>query len=118
MLLTRLTPELCGAVILQLPPRHVYKLMQTNKQFHKYCLSEAYWALYLVLPPEMCTPKEMVLLRKSYCDTMDDFIQSVRDEQRTFLGAEAADGPVERLAVICSRFSDEQPRDVLGLMFF
>ena len=54
MLLQLLAPELCEAVIMQLHPRHLYKLMQTNKQFCELCKSEAYWArvaLYLTWDP-------------------------------------------------------------------
>ena len=78
-----LTPELCEAVILQLPPRHVYKLMQTNKQFCDYCKSEAYWAcvaLYLIWSPETRWPDDMVLLQTSYDKAMEAFVAGVREE--------------------------------------
>ena len=78
-----LTPELCEAVILQLPPRHVYKLMQTNKQFCDYCKSEAYWArvaLYLLWSPETRWADDMVLLQTSYDKAMEAFVAGVREE--------------------------------------
>jgi hypothetical protein len=78
-----LTPELCEAVIMQLPPRHVYKLMQTNKQFCDYCKSEAYWArvaLYLLWSPETRWADDMVLLQTSYDKAMEAFVSGVREE--------------------------------------
>jgi hypothetical protein len=78
-----LTPELCEAVIMQLPPRHVYKLMQTNKQFCDYCKSEAYWArvaLYLLWSPETRWADDMVLLQTSYDKAMEAFVAGVREE--------------------------------------
>jgi hypothetical protein len=78
-----LTPELCEAVIMQLPPRHVYKLIQTNKQFCDYCKSEAYWArvaLYLLWSPETRWADDMVLLQTSYDKAMEAFVAGVREE--------------------------------------
>jgi hypothetical protein len=107
-MLTRLTPELCEAVILQLPPRHVYKLMQTNKQFLAYCKSESYWARVAmpmvwcwVWPGDLPILSDMVLLHQSYKNTLDYFIQRVREELRTFSdGCEReADSPVSKLVV-------------------
>ena len=43
--------EMRMEVILHLPPRHVYKLMQTNKEIYKLCTSDKYWgrvALHIV----------------------------------------------------------------------
>ena len=35
--------EMRMEVIMHLPPRHVYKLMQTNKEIYKLCTSDKYW---------------------------------------------------------------------------
>ena len=103
-----LAPELCEAVIMQMHPRFVYRLMQTNKQFCKLCKSEAYWAR-VAMPMvwgyvwyEFTAPRHMVLLERSYKDTLDDFIQRVREELRTFRdGCEMeADSPVSKLVVL------------------
>ena len=63
--------------------------MQTNKHFCSLCKSEAYWAC--VATPmvrdtvweNFTAPRYMVRLHKSYKDTLDYFIQRVRDELRT-----------------------------------
>jgi hypothetical protein len=75
-----LTTELCEAVVLQLPPRHVYQLMQTNKRLYKCCLSAAYWTRVAaqLLWAEAPSSRDMVLMDKSYCDAMDDTIQAMR----------------------------------------
>ena len=65
--------------------------MQTNKQFLAHCKSEAYWAR-VAMPMVWCWVwsgdlpilEDMVLLHKCYKDTLDDFIQRLRDELRTF----------------------------------
>ena len=80
-----LAPELCEAVIMQLPPRHLYKLMQTNKRFCELCKSEAYWArvaLYLIWDPMERSPDDLVLLRTSYGKAMESFLESVREKTR------------------------------------
>ena len=119
-LMTRLPPEMHEAVILQLPPQHVYKLMQTNKQFYMWCRSETYWAR-VAMPLAWSTtwwgfpvPGEMVLLHKSYRATLDDFIQSVRDELRTFSdGCEMhADSAVERLVVLGQEIADNEAHHI------
>ena len=66
---------------MQLPPRHLYKLMQTNKRFCELCKSEAYWArvaLYLIWDPMERSPDDLVLLRTSYGKAMESFLESVR----------------------------------------
>ena len=76
-----LAPELCEAVIMQLPPRFVYRLMQTNKRFCELCKSEAYWArvaLYLIWDPMERSPDDLVLLRTSYGKAMESFLESAR----------------------------------------
>ena len=79
-MLLLLAPELWEAVLMQLPPRFVYCLMQTNKQFCLLCKSEAYWAR-VAMPmvwgcvwADFTAPRYMVLLHQSYKDTLDDFI--------------------------------------------
>ena len=84
-----LPTEMCMEIVLQLPPRHVYKLMQTNKKFRKLCSSEKYWrrvALYVVWGNgdwhdhlNDIVPERMMFLSKSYKATMDDFIGLFRD---------------------------------------
>ena len=81
-----LAPELCEAVIMQLPPRFVYRLMQTNKRFCELCKSEAYWArvaLYLIWDPMERSPDDLVLLRTSYGKAMESFLESVRRDAST-----------------------------------
>ena len=67
-----LAPELCEAVIMHLPPRFIYHLMQTNKRFCKLCKSEAYWAR-VAMPmvwgcvwDDFTAPSYMVLLELSH----------------------------------------------------
>ena len=38
-----LADELCVEVMFNLPPRHVYNLIQTNKRLKLLCTSEHYW---------------------------------------------------------------------------
>ena len=79
-----LADELCMEVILNLSPRHVYKLMQTSKRLCRLCTSERYWervATYVAWAKARETnPLDMVLLPKSYRATMDEYIQGVRDD--------------------------------------
>ena len=85
--LMNLPDEICMDVILQLPPRHVYKLMQTNKRFCRLCLSEEYWervATYLAWDLSGDVDSiNTVLLRKSYRATVDEYIQYIRDDIRS-----------------------------------
>ena len=90
-----LPTEMCMEIVFQLPPRHVYKLMQTNQRFRKLCMSEKYWrrvALYLMWvrgPDEDVAaagiPTRMVCMRKSYRATMDDFIAYFRVHVSAFI---------------------------------
>jgi len=82
-----LPTEMCMEIVFQLPPRHVYKLMQTNQRFRKLCMSEKYWrrvALHLLWVRGLDrnasagNPTHMVCMRKSYKATMDDFIAFYR----------------------------------------
>ena len=78
-----LPSELWLAIVMQLPPRHLYQLMQTNEKLYEVCRSESYWrrvALPLVWGwhPATRLPRDMVFLSKSYNDTMEDFIKGVR----------------------------------------
>ena len=85
--LVSLPEEICMDVILQLPPRHVYKLMQTNKRFCRLCLSEEYWervATYIAWSLTAHVDSiDTVLLRKSYRATVDEYIQYIRDDIRS-----------------------------------
>ena len=82
-----LTPELCELVVLQLPPRFVYRLMQTNKRFCELCRShEEYWgrvALYLVWSS---SASDVLLLRMSYGRAMESFVERVRSEMQALSG--------------------------------
>ena len=88
--LMNLTREMQMDVLLQLQPRHVYKLMQTNKTLYFLCRSEAYWArvaAYLLwgCQTQLCVGFiETTLLRQSYRATVDDYIKCVRSDLRTF----------------------------------
>ena len=139
-MLLLIAPELCEVVIMHLPPRHVYKLMQTNKHLSLCCCSEAYWirvAVMVVWSDVWCecfmrphgweedyhATKDMVLLKKSYRDTMDDFIQGVRNELCTPPDGERrlldnAYWALEDGTVQCQRdylrdfYHDERPEDM------
>ena len=82
-----LTPELCELVVLQLPPRFVYRLMQANKRFCELCRShEEYWgrvALYLVWSS---SASDVLLLRMSYGRAMESFVERVRSEMQALSG--------------------------------
>ena len=104
--LMNLTQDMCMEAILQLQPRHVYKLMQTNKQFYWLCRSEPYWArvaAYLAWGrTEFLKPFNTFLLRKSYRATVDEYIKYVRDDMRTFSPpyCNNADLPLTRFALL------------------
>ena len=93
-------------VVLNLPPRHVYKLMQSNKRFHRLCTSERYWervATYVAWAKARDTnPLDMVLLSKPYRATMDEYIQGVRDDISTCFPpySNHATGPIAKLAAL------------------
>ena len=83
-----LPTEMCMEIVFQLPPRHIYKLMQTNQRFRKLCMSEKYWrrvALHLMwgkMCPEAVSskiPSLMVCMRRSYKAVMDEFIVYFRN---------------------------------------
>ena len=99
-----LPKEMCMEVVLQLPPRHVYNLMQTNWRFRHLCLSEDYWArvaTYLVWGlTGNVDPIDTVLLRKSYRATVEEYIQKVRDDIRSYSPpyGDNADLPLASLA--------------------
>ena len=88
MQLPDLHTELWQTIVMQLPPRHLFKLMQTNEKFYELCRSEQYWrrvalqfvwrrhGLHLFTIAKI--PRDMVLLSKSYNTTMEDFIKDVR----------------------------------------
>ena len=109
-----LTQEMCMEVILQLQPRHVYKLMQTNKRFYWQCRSEAYWArvaAYLAWGrTEFLDPLDTVLLRKSYRATVDEYIKYVRDDMRTSSPpyCNNADLPLAKFALLGEEVLREQ----------
>lgn len=101
-MLPSFTPDLCETVILQLQPRYVYRLMQTNKYFYDICKNhEVYWArvaLYLIWSPERRWPHEMVLLPFCYSKAMSTFIQTVRDDVlNDWDRPDIASQPVEKL---------------------
>ena len=81
-----LPEEMYIEVVLQLQPRHLYKLMQTNRKLYKLCTSEKYWrrvALHVMGARDgwmygLDTPIQMFLLDRSYKATMDDFIGRFR----------------------------------------
>ena len=79
---------------MQLPPRHLYKLMQTNKRFCELCKSEAYWArvaLYLIWD-------DLVLLPISYGKVMESFLESVREKTRdAAFNVDVASSSVEKV---------------------
>ena len=80
-----LLPELREALILHLPPRHLYKIMQTNKQFLMCCRSEAYWSRVAFYLMNTCMWfSEISFLSASYRDAMDTFIQK-RASSHNFL---------------------------------
>ena len=85
--LVSLPEEICMDVILQLPPRHVYKLVQTNQRFCRLCLSEEYWERVATYIAWSLTAHvdciDTVLLRKSYRATVDEYIQYIRDDIRS-----------------------------------
>ena len=101
-----LADELCMEVILNLSPRHVYKLMQTSKRLRRLCTSERYWervATYVAWAKARETnPLDMVLLPKSYRATMDEYIQGVRDDIGTCFPpySDHATGPIAKLAAL------------------
>ena len=74
-----LLPELQEALIMHLPPRHLYKPAfgrQMNKQFLMCCRSEAYWSRVAFYLMNTCMwYSEICFLSASYRDTMDAFIQ-------------------------------------------
>ena len=101
-----LADELCMEVVLNLPPRHVYKMMQTNKRLKRLCTSERYWervATYMAWAKARDTnPLDMVLLSKPYRTTMDEYIQGVRDDISTCFPpySDHATGPIAKLAAL------------------
>ena len=112
--LMNLTQEMCMEVILQLQPRHVYKLMQTNKRYYMLCRAEAYWArvaAYLAWGrTEFLEPINTFLLRKSYRATVDEYIKYVKDDMRTFSPpyCNNADLPLTRFALLGEEVLREQ----------
>ena len=118
MELARLSPELQLELIMHLQPRHVYKLMRTNKAIYELCCkSKAYWervAFHLAFRSHIFHHKvihdlyDMALLQMGYRHAMDTFIEAVREDIRTsptrhFLSDRAprptpnADGPLSEL---------------------
>ena len=101
-----LADELIIEVIFNLPPRHVYRLMQTSKRLKRLCTSERYWeriATYVAWAKARETnPLDMVLLAKPYRATMDEYIQGVRDDISTCFPpySEHATGPIAKLAAL------------------
>ena len=86
---------------MQLHPRHLYKLMQTNKQFCELCKSEAYWArvaLYLIWDPMERDLDDLVSLPTSYGKAMESFLESVRKKTRyAAFNVEVASSSVEKV---------------------
>ena len=101
-----LTREMQMDVLLQLQPRHVYKLMQTNKTLYFLCRSEAYWsrvAAYLTFGRNPYYDRiETALLRGSYRTTVDEYIKYLRSEIRGNPPpyCDNADLPLTQLALV------------------
>ena len=104
--LLTLADELCMEVILNLSPRHIYKLMQTNKRLYCLCTLEHYWeqvATYVAWAKARDTnPLDMVLLSKPYHTTMDKYIQGVQDNISTCFPpySDHATGPIAKFTAL------------------
>ena len=80
--------EMWETVLLELPPHHLYKVMQISKQLYELCRSEKIWArvgfLMVWNDPSLSSsarlsiPRDMVLLHKSYKATVDEVIDAVK----------------------------------------
>ena len=89
--------EMWEAVLLEVPPHHLYKVMQTSQQFYKLCCSEKIWARVGVLmvwnDPSLSSsallsiPRDMVLLCKSYKATVDEVIDAAQPTTDSRLSA-------------------------------
>ena len=88
-MLHHLTPEISTEIILHLQPRHVYKLMRTNRAMYEQCTSKVYWervAFHLAFRGHIFNSKiihdlyDMALLRMGYKRAMDTFIEAVRQD--------------------------------------
>ena len=92
-----LPEEIQLEVLLELPPSHIYKLMQTNKAFYFLCRNNKYWArvaahliwrhFVAASKPSPDAPQaegmfNMVLLKIGYKNAMETFIERVRFEMR------------------------------------
>jgi len=77
--------EMRMEVIMHLPPRHVYKLMQTNKEIYKLCTSDKYWgrvALHIVWRDSSlqagapwCATMYPGVIARSYKRVMERFVR-------------------------------------------
>ena len=109
-----LSDEMCMEIILQTPPRHLYKLMQTNKKFKTLCLSGAYWARVVLhlgwfnYDKAAWIPRDMVLLRRPYRSLMEEVIQHVRGDIRLegYTPEEEIHGTPEQLVRIAQGYPE------------
>ena len=107
--LCSLSRELQMEVLLQLPPRHVYKLMQTNKHWSFLCRDDKYWERVAVHHfwkhhdfADGGVNRDLVLLQGTYRSAVDTFIIAVRNEIRALdppYNADA-DAPLSHLASV------------------
>ena len=90
-MLHTLPTEISTELILHLQPRHVYRLMRTNKAIYEQCMSKVYWeraAFHLAFRDCSFNSKiihdlyDMALLRMGYKRAMDTFIEAVRQDIR------------------------------------
>jgi F-box domain len=107
--LCSLSREIQVEVLFQLPPRHVYKLMQTNKQWYFLCRDDKYWervAVHYFWKNHAFAGggvnRDLVLLQGTYRSAVDTFIDALRNEIRAFdppYNADA-DAPLSHLASV------------------